>query len=154
MSDIPPQPLPQYKLTPEYIYALDRRIQELEQQHSQLQELLERVDNEFGQVINDLEAQANQTQDKLNLLDTNLGLRMTELGRQSVSAQRELMRQIEVVEGEKLPKTMLVSNNFFLRALTIYGHIFVINLAVGIFFMCLGFILGLMGIIPSLSGGQ
>jgi predicted RNase H-like nuclease (RuvC/YqgF family) len=148
MTNDAPQPPPQQKLTPEYIYTLDRRIQELEQQDSQLQELLIKVDNEFGQIITDLETQANQAQDKLTSLETNMGLRMTELGRQSTSAQRELMRQIEVVEGERLPKTMLLSDNFFLRALGIYGHIFVISLAFGLFFACLGFIFALIG------GGQ
>jgi septal ring factor EnvC (AmiA/AmiB activator) len=148
MSDIPPQPAPQQKLTPEYIYALDMRIRELEQQNSQLQEKLRRVDNEFGQVITDLETQASQAQDKVTSLETNLGLRLTELGRQSVSAQRELMRQIEVVEGERLPKTMLLSDNFLLRCLTIYGHILVISLVIGLFFGCLGFVIGLISGFP------
>jgi hypothetical protein len=137
MSDIASQPSAPQKLTPEFIYAMERRVQELEKQNSQMQELLSRIDNEFGQVIGELETKGSETQERVASLETNLGARMDEVSQQSSLAQKELARQSEIVVRQRLPNTMLLSDSFWMRALAVYGHFFVINLFVGLIFFCL-----------------
>jgi hypothetical protein len=149
MSDIPPQqpPVqqpPAQKITPEYIYAMERRVQDLEKKNSQLQELLDRIDNEFGQMLGELETKGIETQGQVASLETNLGARMDEVSQQSALAQKELARQSELVVRQRVPNTMLLSDSFWMRALAVYGHFFVINLVVSVFFICLAVIAGLV----------
>lgn len=137
MSDLSPQQPPQQKLTPQFIYAMEQRVQELEKQNTQMQELLARIDNEFGQVIGELETRGTEMQQRAASLEADLGARMDEVTQQSALAQKELARQSEIVVRQRLPNTMLLSDSFWFRALAVYGHFFVINLIVGLFFFCL-----------------
>ncbi len=145
MSDIPSQTPPQEKITVNYVYALDQRIRELEQQNNQLEELLKQAESKFKQVSNVLEAQDLQVQEKFSDLKTNLIGQLDEFGRQGNQTLIELTNQAEILDRERLPVTMLLSNNFFMRALTIYGYILVIGLVVGLFFTCLSGIVSTVG---------
>jgi hypothetical protein len=68
------------------------------------------------------------------------------------SQNESLTYTITELRGEAkqvLPKTGLLSSSFFKRAFTVWGHYFVAQLIIGLAFLCISLVIGLL--IPGLS---
>lgn len=88
--------------------------------------------NDLVKVLSDLQNRVNQLESENSALQNALAERIT---------KKETLHLLTKLDSIRLPKSGLVSDSFFMRALSVYGHWLVINILLSIVFTILTFAL-------------